>query len=77
MFKPPAHKSGTAGQTINREPRITVPKYLHEEIERMQKEKKPKRNFEQWWYTDGNSAKYYRLTSEEALAVWIAAQENA
>lgn len=94
MFKPPAHKSGTAGQIKNctwsectcsvyrlcnhtaqkpsNQPSVQFPKYLHEEIARMEKAEKPKLSFDEWWHENNDDTLYY----EWARKVWKAAQEN-
>lgn len=85
MFKPPAHKSGTAGQIkdplpsqkVNREPRITVPKYLHEEIARIENAEKSKLSMNEWWYLHGNDFLVKHVDYEAFEIIWKAAQENA
>lgn len=82
MFKPPAHKSDTAGQVTitekpSNQPSVQFPKYLHEEIARMEKAEKPKLAMNEWWYLHGNDFLVKHVDYEAFEIIWKAAQENA
>ena len=64
-MKPPAHKSGTAGQIVNV---ITLADYIK------RKQEPQKLSFFAWWCK--NHQHFYGQSIEAARQIWNAAQEN-